>query len=153
MVNVYLFPTALAVIRRCKLSRNKQASVLSEPSKESCVFEYLYRDASNYKAWGEILLSGFPSQNEIAALRACLESGEYFVAEQVGIPAVYKELWDLSGGPTSDDHALHEFVALRVATDDERKSLQLFGDLPSLLKTFQTVTTWDYSLSPNFDID
>ena len=23
-----------------------------------CVFEYLYRDAGNYKAWGELLLEG-----------------------------------------------------------------------------------------------
>lgn len=130
-----------------------QAEVSSDASKECCVFEYLYRDASNYKAWGTILLSGVPSQNDIAALRACLESDEYFVAEQIGIPAVYKELWDLSGGPNSDDHALHEFVALREATEDERKSLPLIGDLSSLLKTFQAVTTWDYSLSPNFDID
>jgi len=135
------------------LSRNKQAGVSSDSSKECCVFEYLYRDASNYKAWGEILLSGVPSQNDIAALRARLESGEYFVAEQVGIPALYKELWDLSGGPNSDDHALHEFVNLRAASEDERKSLRLFGNLSGLLKAFQTVTTWDYSLSPNFDID
>jgi len=117
-----------------------------------CVFEYLYRDASNYKAWGKILLSGVPSQNDIATLRACLESDEYFVAEQVGLPAVYKELWDLSGGPTSDDHALHEFVALRDASEDERESLPLYGDLSSFLKTFKTVSKWDYSLSPNFEI-
>jgi len=116
-----------------------------------CIFEYLYRDASNYKAWGTILLSGVPSLNDIAPLRTCLESGEYFVAEQVGIPALYQELWDLSGGPTSDDHALHEFLALRVATEDEIKSLPLFGDLTSFLKTFQAVTKWNYSLSPNFD--
>lgn len=120
-------------------------------SEKYCVFEYLYRDASNYKAWGYILLSGVPSQNCIAILRASLESNTYFVAEQVGIPAVYQELWDLSGGRTSDDHALHEFVALRVATDDEIESARFFGDLPSFLKTFQAVTNWDYSLSPNFD--
>lgn len=130
-----------------------QAGIPKKTPKECCVFEYLYRDASNYKAWGAILLSGVPSQTDLAALRARLDSGEYFVAEQVGIPAVYKELWNLSGGPTSDDHALHEFVTLRVATDDERKSLPLFGDLSNLLKTFQTITTWDYSLSPNFDTD
>lgn len=133
------------------MSKSKQAAVSSISPIECCVFEYQYRDASNYKAWGEILLSGVPSQIDIAALCACMESGECFVAEQVGIPAVYKELWDLSGGPTNDDHALHEFVALREATEDERKSLPLFGELSSLLKTFQAVTKWDYSLSPNFD--
>lgn len=130
----------------------KQAGTPSDPPRGCCVFEYLYRDASNYKAWGEILLSGVPSQNDIAALRACLESDIYFVAEQVSIPALYQELWEF-GGPNCDDHALHEFVALRAASEDERKSLPLFGALSSLLKTFQAVTTWDYSLSPNFDID
>jgi hypothetical protein len=116
-----------------------------------CIFEYLYRDASNYKAHGEILLFGESSEKDIASLRVCLESGEYFVAEQVGIPPVYKELWNFSGGPTSDDHALHEFVALRAASEDERKSLPLFGELSNLLKTFQAVIKWNYSLSPNFE--
>lgn len=130
-----------------------QAGTPSDAPKECCVFEYLYRDASNYKAWGTILLSGVPSQNDIAALRARLESGEYFVAEQVGIPAVYKELWDLSGGPTSDDHALHEFVNLRQATTEETATLPPFGSLSKLLEAFQVVTAWDYSLSPNFSVD
>jgi len=123
----------------------------NDAPKEYCVFEYLYRDASNYKAWGGLLLSGAPAQSEIAALRACLESEVYFVAEQIGVPAVYKELWDLSGGRTSDDHALHEFVALRIATMTERKTFPLFGELSNLLKTFQAVSRWDYSLSPNYD--
>lgn len=129
----------------------KQLSTPNNASKECCVFEYLYRDASNYKAWGGLLLLGIPSQSDISALKACLESDMYFVAEQVGIPAVYKELWDLSGGRTSDDHALHEFVALRVATVNERKTFPLFGDLSSFLKTFQAVSKWDYSLSSNYD--
>ena len=135
------------------MSKNKQAVIPTNPPKQCCVFEYLYRDASNYKAWGSILLSGVPSQNDITALRACLESGEYFVAEQVGIPAVYKELWDLSGGPTSNDHALHEFSNLRQATTKETATLQLFGSLSKLLEAFQVVTAWDYSLSPNFSVD
>lgn len=129
----------------------KQLVKSQKALKECCVLEYLYRDASNYKAWGKLLLSGIPSQSDIEALRACLESEVYFVAEQVGIPAVYKELWDLSGGRTSDDHALHEFVALRIATVNERKTFPLFGELSSLLKTFQAVSRWDYSLSPNYD--
>jgi len=152
MVCVYLFPSALAAIARCKLSRNKQASVISDAHKECCIFEYLYRDASNYKAWGELLLSGMPSQNDIVALRARLESDTYFVAEQVGIPALCQELWEF-GGPNCDDHALHEFVTIRAASEDERKSLRLFGNWSSFRKTFEAVTMWDYSLSPNFDLD
>lgn len=134
------------------MPRTKELTGIScDTSKKYCIFEYLYRDASNYKAYGEILLSGIPSQNDIETLRACLESTEYFVAEQVGIPPVYTELWELSGGPTSDDHALHEFVTLRAASEDERKSLPLFGELSNLLKAFQAVNKWNYSLSPNFE--
>jgi hypothetical protein len=80
-----------------------------------------------------------------------MESEVYFVAEQVGVPAVYKELWELSGGRTSDDHALHEFVGLRAATVSEATALPLFGELTSLLKAFEAVSKWDYSLSPNYD--
>lgn len=133
------------------MSKSKQTEILDAPSKGYCIFEYLYRDASNYKAWGEILLLGVPSQSDVASLKACLEAEMYFVAEQVGIPAVYKELWDLSGGPTDDDHALHEFVGLRAATVSETKAFPLFGELGSLLKAFEAVSEWDYSLSPNFD--
>lgn len=117
-----------------------------------CVFEYLYRDAANYKAWGALLLTGKPSQRDIAALQACMESGEYFVAEQVGIPPLYEELWALSDGPTEDDHALHEFVELRIAKQDDTETLPVFGELTKLLKVFQAVSRWDYSLSPNCNI-
>ena len=119
------------------------------PESKFCIFEYRYRDASNYKAWGEVLLSGMPRDNEIAALRDCLVSGEYFVAEQVGIPPLYEELWELSGGPTEDDHALHELVAVREASDDETKSMELLGAWTNILKQFQGVTARDYTLSPN----
>ncbi len=119
------------------------------PETMYCVFEYLYRDAANYKAWGEILLSGAPTDSELTLLRRSLESGEHFVAEQVGVPAVYEELWRLSGGPTEHDHALHEFVGVRGATEDEIESMPLFGAWPDLLLKFKSVAAWDCSLSPN----
>lgn len=127
------------------------ANNTDESSKGYCVFEYLYRDASNYKAWGELLLSGTPSHLDEAALKTCLESEVFFVAEQVSIPSLYEELWALSGGRTEDDHALHEFVALRAASTVESEELPLFGNLSSVLRKFKAVSKWDYSLSPNFD--
>ena len=119
------------------------------PEAKLCVFEYLYRDASNYKAWGEILLSGGPTDGGTEELRNGLESGKYFVAENVGVPAVYEQLWKLSGGPTEDDHALHEFAGVRAATEEEIESMPLFGSWSDLLLNFKSVTAWDYSLSPN----
>jgi hypothetical protein len=116
-----------------------------------CVFEYQYRDASNYKAWNCILLEGQFSKNDENNIRTCLESGEFFVAEQVNLPPL-EELWGLSGGPTEDDHSLHEFIALRSATPNDHESYEISGKLSDLIRKFQSVTCWDYSLSPNYAI-
>ena len=114
------------------------------------IFEYLYRDSSNYKVWGMLRLTGSASPDDEAELRACLESEELFVAEQVGIPVLYRELWSLSNGPTSGDHAFHEFVALRPSTDDEDLSVPISSSLSELLENFQKVQqSWNCSLSPN----
>jgi hypothetical protein len=114
------------------------------------IFEYLYRDASNYKAWGKLLLYGAVSECDVTTLKQNLDANEFFIAEQVGIPALYKELWDLSGGPTSDDHAFHTFYELRLATDKEIATLSLWGELSLLLRSFHQVhNQWSCTLSPN----
>lgn len=114
------------------------------------VFEYLYRDAGNYKAWGSVLLLGTAFPDDVDTLRTYLESGEFFVAEQVGIPVVYQELWALSGGPNNDDHAYHQFSDLRPATNEEISMIEPWGNLPDLLKAFREVNKdWDCTLSPH----
>jgi hypothetical protein len=55
------------------------------------IFECLYRDAANFKVWGSVLLTGSASSETREELNQCLDSGDFFVAEQVGIPALYKE--------------------------------------------------------------
>ena len=55
------------------------------------VFEYLYRDADNFKAFGQLLFSRV-SEEYITELESYFEYGEYFVAEQVNIPALYSKL-------------------------------------------------------------
>lgn len=64
---------------------------------ESCAFEYLYRDASNYKAFGVLLLEGKASNSHRAKIIEVLDGGEFFIAEQVGVPTLYEELSLLSG--------------------------------------------------------
>jgi hypothetical protein len=114
------------------------------------IFEYLYRDSSNYKVWGKLRLTGTTSPDDETALRDCLESEELFIAEQVEIPVLYRELWSLSGGPTSDDHAYHEFVALRPPTEDEDLSLPIIGSFSNFLDAFQKIQhRWRCSLSHN----
>ena len=82
------------------------------------IFEYLYRDAGNFKTYGALLLTGYTPDAD-ANLRACLEWGDQFVAEQVGVPVLCPEHWESVGVPTglSDlDHAIHELFV--CATGD-----------------------------------
>ena len=114
------------------------------------IFEYLYRDSGNFKVWGALLLSGSSSREDEATLRNCLESEEFFVAEQVGIPVLYRELWALSGGPTSADHAFHEFIALRPTTIDDDLSQSITCSVSHLLDRFRrNAGKWNCSLSLN----
>jgi hypothetical protein len=86
---------------------------------ELSIFDYLYRDASNYKSWGSLLLEGRATEAELERLRTQLNCDEFFIAEQVGIPALYAELWQFSDGPTEDDHVWHTFHELRQAEAEE----------------------------------
>ncbi|HEV2561074.1 MAG TPA: hypothetical protein VGT78_02935 [Rhizomicrobium sp.] len=67
---------------------------------------YLYRDAGNYKFWGEFYVAG---ELSIEELRPHLFHGEYFVPEKVGIPALVPE------SRNDDDHMLHELESIEIA--------------------------------------
>lgn len=77
------------------------------------VFEYLYRDASNYKAHGRVWLAGTAAADDHARIAACLHEGLYFIPEQLNLPALQALLFPHSDGVTDDDHSWHEFCALR----------------------------------------
>ena len=113
------------------------------------IFEYMYRDASNCKAFGLLLLHGdFTEQHEAAIKQRC-EDAEYFVAEQLGIPPLYEQLWDQYGGPNGDDHAWHEFIGLRAPSHDELIALKAWGTLEDMLVRFRSKQNWKLELSPN----
>jgi hypothetical protein len=114
------------------------------------VFEYFYRDASNYKAWGTLLLQGACSNSDIESLRKQFDSGEFFIAEQLGIPSLYDELWELSSGTTADDHVWHTFFALRPATPEETDA-RVFGTVENLISKIRDIETWNETLSPHWD--
>lgn len=110
--------------------------------------EYLYRDANNFKAFGQLLLSGKLSNIDIVEIKLFLDSCEYFVAEQVDIPTLYSQLWKYSNGPTIADHTFHEFMELRSATGEEVASLEVWGYIATLLSTFRNAGQyWDCSRS------
>ncbi|MEP6590271.1 MAG: hypothetical protein ABJC19_03720 [Gemmatimonadota bacterium] len=80
-----------------------------------CRFEYLYRDAGNYKAFGHVLLLGIASPDNEASIRAALIEGLWFVAEAAGIPTLYHLVRDGGEADPALDHVWHEFVGLRHA--------------------------------------
>ena len=125
---------------------------MSEPACSDlyCVFEYMYRDAGNWKTYGALLLAGDADGAE-EALRGCLEWGDLFVAEQVGVPSLCEEHFAAcSDGPSDLDHAYHEFLDLRRATSKEVSMLPVAEPRENLMARFRAAKgCWDVRLSPN----
>ena len=119
--------------------------------RECGVFEYYYRDASNYKSWGYLLLCGAVTSAEIEILRSQFDAGCYFIAEQLGIPPLYSELWAFSDGPTADDHVWHTFHALRPATEQDMEA-SIFCSLEDLTQIVKSIKNWDGTLSLHWEI-
>lgn len=116
-----------------------------------CIFEYLYRDGGNWKTHGSVLLSGEAVDDASELIQRCCESGGLFVAEQVGVPSLCFEHFESCGeGPSDLDHAYHEFVGLRAATDEEATTMLLAGALGDLIQQMRAAAGhWDVTLSPN----
>lgn len=121
-----------------------------EEGESYLVFEYLYRDASNYKAFGELYLIGYLAEQERNALVGSLESEEFFVAEQVGVSPLYEKLHKMSGGRSQDDHAWHTFVGFRGELDLPA-GVAIWGKATDLLAAIvATKEDWKPQLSSNF---
>lgn len=119
-----------------------------------CVFEYCYRDSGNWKTYGRMLLRG--SMGDAGSVvQECLEWGNQFVAEQVGVPALYEEHFRACGdGPSALDHAFHEFVRLRPAIEEEIALLPTSGSIQCLLARFRDAAgRWDVTRSPYYVTD
>lgn len=119
--------------------------------KKFSIFEYLYRDASNYKSWGTLVLRGEATASDLGVLKSKFESGEFFIAEQLGIPTLYAELWEFSNGPSIDDHVWHSFFKLRPVTDEDMTE-PVFGTVKNLVAKISAVKEWNPELSPHWDI-
>ena len=77
-------------------------------------FIYLYRDASNYKQHGEVILS---NETQLAVeeidqqVRSLLSDGCFFIAQQVQIEERFFAV------ATEDDHPWHEFMQVEATAD------------------------------------
>src|SRR5699024_10207670 len=63
---------------------------------------YLYRDASNWKKYNEVVVSGTFTADQVSEIVGCLNDGEYFIPKQVGFPEIRFEKI------TEDDHCWFE---------------------------------------------
>jgi len=103
-------------------------------------FNYLYRDAANYKAFGEVVFAN-PDNLAIksADRRLCarFDSGEFFIASQLGIPEVF--LWKQGEFPLDvADHCFHEFSGLEETDDPATDS----RTLAEFVRAVELVTHW-----------
>lgn len=93
-------------------------------------FNYLYRDGSNYKSWGDVVFSNPESliakEVETRLINAFLPDKQ-FIAHQISVP---EKFLFLTGKITSYDHCYHEFdsveVCDEVSTDDLGRSISGF---------------------------
>lgn len=89
-------------------------------------FEYLYRDGSNYKSWGEVNFSGRAGDELRKRLGRALDRGEFFIADQVRIREAFFENRALY----ADDHCWHELSdisdTLEDPTDGYRRTFEEF---------------------------
>ena len=77
-------------------------------------FAYLYRDASNYKQHGEVILSNEKqlTVEEIdQTIRSHLSDGSFFIARQVQLEERF------FAAVNEDDHPWHEFVQVKATPD------------------------------------
>ncbi|MBJ6611520.1 MAG: hypothetical protein JG718_14255 [Candidatus Thiothrix moscowensis] len=117
-------------------------------NKQHSVFSYMYRDYANFKTYNELLLKGaFTEQDMKEKIPGFLWCGEYFIAEQLGIPPIHQGLWVLSGGKNQDDLPWHTFIEMRRATEEEVQSLSCWGTTKDLIDRFSSIDIWDISLS------
>lgn len=74
-------------------------------SSKNTKIHYLYRDASNYKKFNNIVVPGLFSEEQIKTIISCLNEGQWFVPHKVGFPEEKFE------DETEDDHPWFELNA------------------------------------------
>ncbi len=96
------------------------------------VFEYMYRDGSNYKTCENLLLKGSLDEGILSDLRACFDVDDRFIPDYVGVMPLQFRLCRF-GGPTEYDHPLHEFTGSHEASPEEVEKLELWGTVEELV--------------------
>lgn len=113
------------------------------------LFNYQYRDAGNFKARGRLALRGQIQADEVKRVEEALESGEFFIAEQVGVPPLQRQLQTQFGGRNENDHCWHSIEGWEVVEQRPIDAVEQ-GDIASFANRFARVERWREELSPEF---
>ncbi len=83
-------------------------------------FKYLYRDAGNYKSWGEVIFTNtedFSLDQIEKRMKQAFEQEILFTADQINIDELYFETFN------DDDHCYHEFYSVELTDEKGTDSL------------------------------
>ena len=99
--------------RRLRLADQEAVFFQTKAQATNILFRYMYRDASNYKQYGEAIFTNqtllLPAEIE-KQIHACLKDGEFFIARQVNIEERFFDAL------REDDHPWHTFERIEVTT-------------------------------------
>ena len=70
---------------------------------------YLYRDASNYKKWNDVIVAGGMSESDLDFIKKCLMVDNTFIPEQIGLPLLRPD-----ANITEDDHCFAELCVEEI---------------------------------------
>ncbi len=86
-------------------------------------FNYLYRDGSNYKSWGEVIFLNYENLSVSEVEERLLNSflpDKQFIATQIFVP----EKFLFTGGNfTDNDHCYHEFDCIEASEEGPTDAL------------------------------
>jgi len=106
--------------------------------------KYLYRDASNYKAWNEEIIAGEMTMDDVIRISHSLFEREYFIPRDVGLPETR-----ITDYRTDDDHCWFEWE-MGVDDDGNLYGFEITSKAPTvqmtveeLVKNFENVKSWD----------
>lgn len=90
---------------------------------ENIKFNYLYRDGSNYKSWGEVVFTN-PNQLTLDEIETRLINAflpdKLFISHQISIP---EKFLFTNGKFTKFDHCYHEFDSVEICKENPTDSL------------------------------
>lgn len=106
-------------------------------------FNYLYRDGSNYKSWGEVIFLN-PEDLAINDIEAKLLTAflpdKQFIASLIAIP---EKFLFANGQFTKYDHCYHEFDCVEICQENPTDNLE--RSITDFLKNVELVSKqgWD----------